>query len=757
MKKFSLLLAGLLIAFAPLKADEGMWLPMFIKRLNYIDMQKQGLQLTPEEIYSVNNSSLKDAIVRLGGGFCTGEIISDQGLLLTNHHCGFGVIQEKSTEEHNYLDDGFWAMKKSDELPAGFSVSFLVRMEDVSEIINKELNEELSLAERSSIIRKFSDSLSKKAIGDSHYEANVRSFYNGNEFYLFVYETFKDVRLVGAPPSSVGKFGGDTDNWMWPRHTGDFSMFRVYADKDNKPAEYSEDNVPYKPKHYLPVSIKGVQEGDFSMIFGYPGSTDRYLTSAGINYELEVRQPSTVKLRRQVLDIYEEGMSKSEKTRIQYASKHARISNYWKYFIGQQAGLKRLKVYDKKKAQEDALASWIAKDDSREKMYEGVIEGFEKGYGNMKEANRVRVYLNEAIFRMEGVAYSFQFAGLKNALDPEGKYALPQDLTEEEKAKMKEEKAKKEKAMKEMSKEEIAEQEKKAQARTDQMLARIKGGLDAHFKDYDKAIDQGVFAAMIQAYSNDIPKENQPTYFKALVKKHKGDFKKMAESYYDKSIFVDRAKVSAFLEKPSAKAIATDPLYQIMGIVLNHYRKNIRPIIDKENEDLLRSQRLFIKGLREMNPEKAYAPDANSTMRFTYGNVLKYDPRDAVKYSHITTAQGILQKEDPDNPEFVVPEKLKTLIENKDYGQYADKNGNLIVNFIANNDITGGNSGSPMINGKGELIGTAFDGNWEAMSGDIAFETDLQRTIGVDIRYTLFIIDKYAGATHLIEEMKLVK
>lgn len=715
MKKLSILIAGFLLAFAPVKADEGMWLPMFVKRLNYVDMQKQGLQLTPEEIYSVNNSSLKDAIVRLGQGFCTGEIISSQGLMLTNHHCGYSVIQENSTTEHNYLDDGFWAMKKSDELPAGFSVSFLVRMEDVSNTVNALLNEDMSLADRRKAIRKVSDSLEKAAVGESHYEANVRSFYNGNEFYLFVYETFQDVRLVGAPPSSVGKFGGDTDNWMWPRHTGDFTLFRVYADKDNKPAEYSENNKPYTPKHSLPISLKGVQPGDFSMIFGYPGSTDRYLTSAGINYELEVRQPSSVKLRRQVLDLYEEGMNKSEKTRIQYASKHASVSNYWKYFIGQQAGLKRLKVYDKKKAQEDALAAWIAKDKDRKELYDSVIEGFDKGYANMKEANRVRVYLNEAIFRVEALAYSFQFGGLKRVLEGDN------------------------------------------DTQKRQMIDGLKKGLMDHYKDYDKTIDQKVFAAMMKAYSEDIPKENQPAEFKAMVSKYKNDFNKMAAKSYAKTIFADKAKTEAFLAKPSAKAIEKDPLHKIMSSILTHYRKSIRPTINKENEGLQRSKRLFVKGLREMNKNKAYAPDANSTMRFTYGQVGDYKSRDAVNYDHITTAQGILEKEDPSNPEFVVPEKLKTLIQKKEYGQYADKNGELIVNFIANNDITGGNSGSPMINGKGELIGTAFDGNWEAMSGDIAFEPKLQRTIGVDIRYTLFIIDKYAGAKHLIDEMKLVK
>ncbi|MFT6166998.1 MAG: hypothetical protein ACJAV5_001491 [Vicingaceae bacterium] len=715
MKKISILIAGFLLAFAPVKADEGMWLPMFVKRLNYVDMQKQGLQLTPEEIYSVNNSSLKDAIVRLGRGFCTGEIISDQGLMLTNHHCGFGVIQENSTEEHNYLDDGFWAMNREDELPAGFAVSFLVRMEDVSKSVNELLNEDMSLADRAKAIKKVSDSLEKAAVGESEYTANVKSFYDGNEFYLFVYETFPDVRLVGAPPSSVGKFGGDTDNWMWPRHTGDFTMFRVYADKDNKPAEYSKDNKPYTPKHSLPISLKGVEPGDFSMIFGYPGSTDRYLTSEGINYELEVRQPASVKLRREVLDMYQAGMDMNEKTRIQYASKFASVANYWKYFIGQQAGLKRLKVYDKKKAQEDALAAWIAEDEDRKKLYANVIEGFKTGYDSMKEANRVRVYLNEAIFRVEAIAYSFQFSGLQSALESENETS------------------------------------------TKQTVERIQEGVEGHFKDYNMEIDRNVFAAMMKAYSEDIPKENQPEDFKKMVSKYKGDFQKMANVAYDKSIFGSKEKVEAFLENPSVKALAKDPILMIQSSIIGHYRSAINPIIAAGNEGLQRSKRLFIKGLREMNSDKVYAADANSTMRFTYGQVGGYEPKDGATYSHITTAQGILEKEDPSNPEFVVPAKLKKLIQDKDYGQYADKSGALVVNFIANNDITGGNSGSPMINGNGELIGTAFDGNWEAMSGDIAFEPELQRTIGVDIRYTLFIIDKYAGAGHLIDEMKLVK
>lgn len=715
MKKILIVLAGLMLATTTVKADEGMWLPLFVKRLNYVDMQKQGLQLTPEEIYSVNNASLKDAIVRLGRGFCTGEIISDQGLMLTNHHCGYGVIQEKSTEENNYLDDGFWAMKKEDELPAGFSVSFLVRMEDVSEAVNAVLNEEMTLEERNKAIKMMADSLEKEAKGDSNYDVNVRSFYEGNEFYLFVYETFPDVRLVGAPPSSVGKYGGDTDNWMWPRHTGDFTLFRVYADKDNNPAEYSEDNVPYTPKHFLPISLKGVEEGDFSMIFGYPGSTDRYLTSAGIQYELETRQPSYVKLRRQVLDIYEAEMAKSDKVRLQYASKHASISNYWKYFKGQSAGLKRLKVYDKKKATEDKLAAWIEADAKRKELYAGVLDGFEKGYSNLTEVNKIAIYLNEAIFRTEAIRYSRAFSNLKKLLEGDDEEAIKTEVE------------------------------------------RLKAGLDAHYKDYSKVIDEQVFASMLMNYHDDINESMQPKEVKDMIAKYKGNYEKLAADAFEKTIFADKEKTAAFLEKPKAKTIDKDPIYQVMRAVFNHYMSEVRPTIVAENEGLSRSKRLFVKGLREMNADKTYAPDANSTMRYTYGQVKSYHPRDAVKYDFVTTAEGILEKEDPSNFEFIVPEKLKTLIENKDYGQYADENGDLIVNFISNNDITGGNSGSPMINGNGELIGTAFDGNWEAMSGDIAFETDLQRTIGVDIRYTLFIIDKYAGASHLIDEMKLVK
>ncbi len=718
MKKIALaFIAALFLLGTPtVKADEGMWLPMFVKRLNYVDMQKQGLQLTPEEIYSVNNSSLKDAIVRLGGGFCTGEIISDQGLMLTNHHCGFSVIQENSTKENNYLRDGFWAMKNADEIPAGFSVSFLVKMEDVTKDILPLLGVELTEAQRAEKADSIINALKEVAGTDNDYDVQIKSFYNGNEYYMFIYETFGDVRFVGAPPSSIGKYGGDTDNWMWPRHTGDFTLFRVYADADNKPTkEYKEDNKPYTPKHSLPVNIGDRRAGDYSMIFGYPGSTDRYLSSYGVEMAVNIEQPAIVKLRRQVLDIYEAEMAKDEQIYINYADKQASVANYWKYFKGQTAGLKRLKIYDKKKNEENAFEAWVAKDSKRVDEYKNVISNYDQGYQELSKIILKSTYDIEAIYRVEAISLAWRGRGLLAALGSD-------------------------------------DDDKKAKA-----IASAKSAAEKHFKEYSYTIDKQVFAAMMKAYSMDIPADQQPKMFKDLVAKFKGDFTKMADKIYSKSIFTSSERMMDFLEKPKASAIEKDYLYQIAKtIILEDYVQNLGAQKKVINEKLDNASRLYLKGIREMNPSKAYAPDANSTMRVTYGSVKDYFPRDAVYYNYYTTIEGIMEKEDPKNPEFVVPAKLKELYMKKDYGQYANSKGEMIVNFISNNDITGGNSGSPVINGRGELIGTAFDGNWEAMSGDIAFETELQRTISVDIRYTLFIIDKYAGAKHLIDEMKIV-
>lgn len=697
------------------KADEGMWLPHLLKSQNYEEMKRLGLKLTPEQIYAVNNSSLKDAIVRLGGGFCTGEMISSEGLFLTNHHCGFGAIQSLSSTEHDYLKDGFWAMKRSDELQAGFSVSFLQRIDDVTERVTEGLTEEMSAADRQKKISEvYKAIVEENTDKDKHISAQVKSMFDGNKYYVFTYLTFPDVRLVGAPPSSIGKYGGDTDNWMWPRQTGDFSMFRVYADADNNPAEYSADNVPYKPKHHLPVNIKGLDKEDYVMIFGYPGSTDRYLTSYGVKWATESDQPARVKIRRKKLDIYEAYMAQDDAVNIQYASKRARVSNYWKYFIGQTKGLKRLNVYDKKKALENDFQAWANGTDARKAEYGDVINLFAQGYAKQNQYELSATYLNEAVFGMEALVYAYRFGKLNKLIKEK---ASADDINAE--------------------------------------AASLKAAMAGHFKDYYAPIDQEVFSAMLSVYYNDLPKDQQPADFVKMAQKYKGDFDKMAAKLFKKSMFVDQAKVSKFLDKPSKK-LAKDPIYKLMASFLNNYYTNIKPHLSESDESMAKARRLFAKGLMEMNPDKKYYPNANSTMRVTYGQVLDYYPADAVYYNYYTTAKGVMEKYEPGDHEFDLPKRFIELYEQKDYGQYG-QDGELRVCFISNNDITGGNSGSPVINGEGHLVGTAFDGNWEAMSGDIAFEKELQRTISVDIRYTLWVIDKFAGAGHLVEEMTVIK
>ncbi len=707
------------------KADEGMWLPLLIKRLNHVDMQKCGLQLTAEEIYSVNNSSLKDAIVALGGGFCTGEIISGEGLMLTNHHCGFGTIQANSTTEHDYLTDGFWAMNKEQEIPADFGVWFLDRMDDVTDIVLEGVTDEMKEGERTALIQKNIAALKAKESAEKgdDFRLQIKSFYYGNEYYMFKYNVFNDVRLVGAPPSSIGKYGGDTDNWMWPRHTGDFSMFRVYANKNNKPAEFAKDNVPYKPKHHLPVSIAGVEEGDYAMIMGYPGSTDRYLTSYGVQDAVSVEQPARVLIRRTKLDIMEIGMNKEQKVRIQYASKHASTSNYWKYFVGQSAQLVKNNVYDKKKAIEDAYIKWSNADKTRAAKYGNAITLIAEAYGKNNQYTLPNVYFEEAIFQGPDV-FSFVMSnfGFRSAM----KGALS------------------------------SENEEKIEA----AKKGIKEAAPAYFKDYNQEIDENLLASMLEMFSSNVDAKYHPATLTEIKTKYKGNFKAFAKKYYSKSPFASEEKLTIWLDKFSKKAVEKDPIYNLMNEFIEIYIQQIIMPQQLSAESLARGMRLFVDGTKQMNKDKAYASDANSTMRVTYGNVLAYDGADAIHYHHITTLEGVMQKEvvtDNKNHEFYVPKKLKDLYNSKDYGQYAMKDGRLPVGFLSNNDITGGNSGSPVINAKGQLIGTAFDGNWEAMSGDIYFEPNIQRTISVDIRYTLFIIDKYAGASHLVKEMTLVK
>jgi len=714
--KFLLVLIGLLGLQPFVKADEGMWLPIFIERLNYVDMKKMGLQLTPEEIYSVNNSSLKDAIAIFGRG-CTGELISDQGLLLTNHHCGYGRIQAHSSVEHDYLKDGYWAETMEDELTnPGLSATFLIRIEDVTKEMLEVVNDDMTEDERNAALREKRNEISDSAKGDTHYNASVRSFYEGNEYYLFVYETYRDVRFVGAPPSSIGKFGADTDNWMWPRHTGDFSLFRVYTDKDGKPAAYAEDNIPMKPKHYLPVSLDGVKKGDFSMILGYPGGTDRYLTSYGIKMALDVSNQTVVDIRDVKLKIMMEDMKADDDIRIKYASKYAGTANYWKYYIGQSKGLKRLKVYDKKLAIEKKFTNWIGENETRNEKYGQALPLIQEGYVQMNEYELPRIYYREAISRgSEILGAASQYTSL------------------------------------------VEELEKKDpdQKNVDKIVGRFRSRAERMYKNYNAPTDEKLLAAMLEMYYEHVPGEQQPEYLKAVAKKYKKDFKAFARDVFEKSYFVSMDKQEALLSDPSAKKIKKDLAYQTIVSFSDLYDEQVKPAILLAYDKLDHGNRLFVAGLRDQYPDKKFYPDANFTMRLTYGQVLDYYPADAVHYNFYTTLKGVMEKEDPNNWEFVVHEKLKELYKNKDYGKYGE--GDVMkVCFLTNHDITGGNSGSPVINGRGELIGLAFDGNWEAMSGDIAFEPDVQRTINVDIRYVLFIIDKFAGAKRLIDEMDLV-
>lgn len=717
MRRLSFLLLLTVLLTGRAVADEGMWLPSLVEKLNISEMQQMGLQLTAEDIYSINNSSLKDAVVALDRGSCTAELISNEGLLLTNHHCGYGEIQTHSSVEHDYLQDGFWAMTREEELPnPGKSVSFLVRIEDVTQKVLSELTDEMTEEERNKKINSVTSELEKEAKGDTHYETYVRSFFNSNQFHLFVVETFNDIRLVGAPPQALGKFGGDTDNWMWPRHTADFALFRVYSGPDGKPAGYSEENIPYTPKHFLPVSINGVEEGDFAMILGYPGRTNRYETSFGVDYIMDVTNPVRVEVREEKLRIIDQYMSSSQKARIQYASKYARSSNYYKYSIGQNRGLENLNVMAKKQALEDEFIQWVNADNSRKEKYGKALEYIEQSYIDV-EARKAQEYMAEAMVRGPEIFMFAYRATPVHRLLSDGE-SRPEFL--------------------------------------EMIKNRITDGMDSHFKDYHAETDMKVAAALMKLYADNIDPKYHPAFFAEVNKKYKGDFDKYAEKMFKKSVFDNQEEVAGFLENMKLKTLDKDMAFQAARDVFDKFRE--LNDLAGENSDLLNTgNRLFVAGLMEMQKDKNFYPDANSTMRLTYGQVLDYEPRDGVLYKYYTTVDGYLEKEIPGDDEFDVPARMKELLLARDYGRYANEDDELVACFITNNDITGGNSGSPVINAKGELIGVAFDGNWEAMSGDIAFEPELQRCINVDIRFVLWVIDKYAGATHLIDEMLIVE
>lgn len=716
MKKlFIAIISTFLIFSSTLKADEGMWLLSLIQKYNIEKMQQMGCELSAEDIYSVNNTSLKDAIVIFGRG-CTGEVISDQGLVLTNHHCGYGSIQQHSTPEHDYLKDGFWAQTMNDEIVTpGLSVTFLVSLKDVTEQVSSIFTKDMTETAREDSAYTIGKRIADEATEGTHYKGRVQSFYGGNQYFLLVYETYTDVRMVGAPPSSIGKFGADTDNWMWPRHTGDFSLFRIYADKDNNPADYSSDNVPYKPKHYLPISIKGIEKNDFTMVLGYPGGTDRYMTSSEVKEEIDITNTNRIYIRGIRQDILLKDMLADDVIRIKYASKYSGSSNYWKNSIGMNKALKQLKIIDRKEEEEKNFTEWVNSNTERKNKYGEALGLIKNTIEARKEYTHANQYIIEALFRgTELMSFSSRVSRYEQAF-----------------------------ASKDKDKIANAVKELKEQARN-------------FYKDYNAPTDQKVAKAMFRIFAKNVDKKYQPTIFNTIETKYKNDYSKFIDNMYSKSVLTDSIKLWAFLAKPSAKKLAKDPAFIASKSIINKYielREKLTPFY----ADFDKGHRLYIAGIMERNEGKAMYPDANFSMRLTYGSVLDYYPMDAVHYDYQTTLKGVMEKEDPDNWEFVVPAKLKELYNNKDFGQYALKNGEMPVAFLSTNDITGGNSGSPVINGKGELIGTAFDGNWEAMSGDIVFEPELQRCINVDVRYTLFIIDKFAGAQRLIDEMTIVK
>jgi hypothetical protein len=701
-------------------AGEGMWIPMLLQQLNEKEMQEMGMKITADDIYSINHSSLKDAIVLFGGG-CTAEIISDQGLLLTNHHCGYGSIQRHSSIEHDYLTDGFWAMSREEELPnPGLTVKLMIRMDEVTNKVLKGVTASMTEAERKAKIKENSDKLINDFEDNSDYQAVIKPFFQGNAYYMIITETFKDIRLVGAPPSDIGKFGGDTDNWMWPRHTGDFSMFRIYTDKDGKPAEYSEDNIPYKPKYHFPISVKGVDEGDFTFVFGYPARTKEYIPSYAIKMITESGNPHKIKLRQTRLDVFNKYTVNDPKVRIQYASKDARVANYWKKMIGESAGIKRLNGIEKKEAYEKEFQQWTESSPELKEKYGQLLPAFEAEYDQQEPISLAFDYLREAGLGIEVVNFARYFNNLS----------------------------------------ELSQAKKPDTEAIDKEIEKLKKRTAGFFKDYYRPIDEEVMAALLKLYDENLPSEYKPDFFNTIHTKYKNDYAAYTQYVFDKSIFDEQETLDNFLnnyEPKHYKKLKKDPAFIMAADLKNLYLLKIQPGMNVINGQLDSLQRIYMAAQMDMEPEKRFYPDANFTLRVTYGLVDGYDPKDAVHYKHFTTLKGIMEKEDPDIYDYVVEDKLKELYQNKDYGDYADEDGTLHVCFVAKNHTTGGNSGSPVLNAEGQLVGVNFDRCWEGTMSDLMYDPNVCRNISLDIRYFLFIVDKFAGAGYLVDEMDIIK
>ena len=696
MKKLFLLFAAACVTFSA-AADEGMWMLPYLQKMNAKDMKARGCKLSAEEIYSMNNSSLKDAIVIFGGG-CTGEIVSPDGLLFTNHHCGYGSIQALSSVEHDYLKNGFWAMSRAEEIPApGLKVRFIRKIVDVTSDVLGAVPDIAGGEERSRLVAEHAEAVKSRFEAENPgMEISVKPFFGGNQFFAFVIEVFSDVRLVGTPPTSIGKFGGDTDNWMWPRHTGDFSIFRVYAGPDNKPADYAPENRPYKAEKFLKVSLNGYDEADFAMIMGFPGSTQRYMTSYEIDRMLEVENPQRIFIRGERQAILKEDMAASDKVRIQYASKYAQSSNYWKNSIGMSRGIKRLDVKGRKQEQEAAFRAWAAKNTLPTEGYVDALDKIRESVEETLPSYASLQYLQEAFLRAVEILTPARYSGsLKGA--------------------------------------------------------ELEKALKGFYKDYNMPTDRRVAKRMFRIVKENC-KELPSVFAEVIDKRFGGDTDTYVDYLYDNSVFADEQRALAAFA--SGKELKEDPAAVLSESIVGKMRE-LSKAQKEGRQKYADGHRLYIAGLMRMQPKKAWASDANFTIRLTYGRILPYNPADGIRYNYYTTLKGVMEKENPENPtEFTVPAKLKELYAAKDFGRYANAKGELPTCFLADCDITGGNSGSPVLNAKGSLIGLAFDGNWEAMSGDVAFEPELQRTIAVDVRYVLFVIDKFAGAGWLLDELQ---
>ena len=719
MKKALLTLFIVASLFTKVRADEGMWIPMLLQ-YNEKEMQEMGMNITAEDIYSINNSSMKDAVVLFDGG-CTGEIVSEKGLLLTNHHCGFDWIQYHSTVEHDYLTHGFWAMSQEEELPCpGISAVMLKSMVDVTDKVLEGITRETTNEERAEIVKANLKKIKEGAEEATDYQVVIKPFYNGNKYYMIYNEVFKDVRLVGTPPSNIGKFGGDTDNWVWPRHTGDFSVFRIYVAPDGSAADYSEDNVPYKPNYHFPISLKGANEGDFTFVFGYPARTNEYLPAVAVHQEANVIYPVSVDLRGKILDIYNKHQEKDPQVRIQYASKHAHLGNGWKKWMGVIEGINNFKGIPKKKEFDRQFTEWAYKSRQRG-AYLNLISDFEKVYAEYEPYRLATTYLSETALQIEILTFAANF----NKLSQVTKDTPQEDI--------------------------------------DKLIANAKEATKVFFKDYYQPIDEEVAAMVLQEYIDNQPADFRPELLNTIVEKY-ADVQAYVDELFAKTMFTSEEEINKFLDGfkvSKAKKLAKDPALMAYNNVMDFYINNVSTKSVELNNQIADLQRVFMRGQMEyhaeQNPDKMMYPDANFTLRVTYGKIGGFSPKDAVTYKHFTTLDGIMQKENPNIYDYVVTDRLRELYEEKDYGRYADKDGSMHVAFIAGNHTTGGNSGSPILNADGHLLGLNFDRTWEGTMSDLIYDPSICKNISVDIRYVLFIIDKYAGAGHLVEEMTIVE